>query len=277
MKPFMFGEISNSIPFEKQVCIYIDRFDTSLPEFKYSDYRVFVQLEPPEIHNPQNLYNIADQFDLILTWNEEILQRYSHASLFYFGSCWIPEQEQRIYPKTKNVSIIASDKNYLEGHVLRHTAIEKFNDQMDVYGRGYKYVESKTEALNNYRFSIVIENTRHRNWFTEKLMDCLRTGTVPVYWGMPNISDLFDPRGFITFDTIDELNRILPTLTKKKYEEMLPYIKKNFVLAEAVAYDWHKRLHSAIESKLKTAIIKKTNVFKFTRQQLLHLKKSFFK
>jgi hypothetical protein len=27
------------------------------------------------------------------------------------------------------------------------------------------------------------------NWVTEKIVDCVITGTVPIYWGAPNIGE----------------------------------------------------------------------------------------
>ena len=66
----------------------------------------------------------------------------------------------------------------------------------------------------DYRFSIVIENCKRDYWFTEKLIDCLRTGTIPIYWGCPSIGDFFDIRGFILFDDINDLENILNNLTE---------------------------------------------------------------
>jgi hypothetical protein len=28
------------------------------------------------------------------------------------------------------------------------------------------------------------------NWLTEKIIDCMLTGTVPIYWGAPNIHEV---------------------------------------------------------------------------------------
>ena len=34
-------------------------------------------------------------------------------------------------------------------------------------------------------------------WITEKIFDCLRAGTVPIYWGPPNINDYVDREAFV--------------------------------------------------------------------------------
>ena len=57
-------------------------------------------------------------------------------------------------------------------------------------------------------------------------------GTVPIFWGCPNIGDYFDEKGIITFDTVDELDKILQSLSFELYETMLPHIKNNYEMAK---------------------------------------------
>lgn len=248
MKPFVVADWEMEMPdFEDRVCIMVDKFDIDNPKFRNSTYKVFVQgAEPPQISDPERLYKIADQFDLILTWNEETLKRYPQAVFFAFGTCWIPRDHQKMHPKTKALSIIASEKRFLEGHKLRHEIVEKFKDRMDVFGRAYKYVESKTEALDDYMFSIVIENVRINDYFTEKLIDCLRTGTVPIHWGTLNIDKYFDPDGFIFFEDAEEIGNILNTLTLERYQKMLPIVQKNFDLAAEYARPYEERIYEKV-------------------------------
>ena len=72
---------------------------------------------------------------------------------------------------------------------------------VDSFGRGFVAVEHKAEALAQYAFSIAIENSQQDTYFTEKLIDCFSTGTVPIYWGTRKISEYFDMRGVIQFDS----------------------------------------------------------------------------
>ena len=81
-------------------------------------------------------------------------------------------------------------------------------------------------------FSIVIENSKEDYYFTEKLTDCLLSGTIPIYWGCPSIGDFFNIKGMIIFDTLDELKEILNNLTIEKYKSMELYIKENFEKAK---------------------------------------------
>lgn len=58
-------------------------------------------------------------------------------------------------------------------------------------------------------FTIVIENSFEPLYCTEKLINALLCGTVPIYRGCSAATSLFDSNGIITFETIDELDDIL--------------------------------------------------------------------
>ena len=48
---------------------------------------------------------------------------------------------------------------------------------------------SKLAAIGRHRFNLAFENTRVKDYVTEKFFDALTAGTVPIYWGAPNIAD----------------------------------------------------------------------------------------
>ena len=102
--------------------------------------------------------------------------------------------------------MIYSNKIMFEGHKLRHHIANNIKD-VDLFGRGTPNpIDNKEESLVDYRYSIVIENSKTDNYFTEKLIDCLAVGTIPIYWGCSNLNDYFNLEGIITFNTLEELN-----------------------------------------------------------------------
>ncbi len=90
----------------------------------------------------------------------------------------------------------------------------------------------KNYGLKDYMFSIVIENTKQDYYFTEKLIDALLTGTVPIYYGCPSIGDFFNTEGMIIVDNINDFMNAIDTLTNDKYESMMPHIQDNFERAK---------------------------------------------
>jgi thermostable 8-oxoguanine DNA glycosylase len=93
-------------------------------------------------------------------------------------------------------------------------------------------IEKKIESLKNYMFSVVVENTKKDYYFTEKLIDCFITGTIPIYWGCPSIKDFFDDNGIINFNSVDELEKIIKNIDNNFYESKKEYIIKNYHLAK---------------------------------------------
>ena len=102
---------------------------------------------------------------------------------------------------------------------------------MDVYGKGRNEIKLKIEGLKDYRFSIVIENCKRDYYFTEKLIDCFKTGTIPIYWGCPSINNFFDVNGMILFDNLDELKDIIKICDESLYLDKFESVKNNFLLS----------------------------------------------
>jgi len=108
-------------------------------------------------------------------------------------------------PLKKNFCrIIYSDKKLTEGHVKRHEFVASlkahFGDELDIFGRGFRYVSDKWDAIADYKYHIVIENSRFPHYWTEKLADAFLGWSLPIYYGCPNITDYFDPNSFVSID-----------------------------------------------------------------------------
>ena len=191
-------------------------------------------VESPEItpHAYSYIKNNYEKFDTVFTFDRELLDLSDKFMLLPIGGCWIKEEDRFISEKTKNTSIILSSKKQTKGHKLRHDIA--FNDVisgLDIFGFTNP-IENKIEALKDYRFSVIIENTKQDYYFTEKIIDCLITGTIPIYWGCPSIGDFFDINGFIIFDKIEDLKDINQILTSKFYNCKLEHIIKNYEIAK---------------------------------------------
>ena len=182
-----------------------------------------------------------NNFDYILTHDKDLLNKFPNKTKFApFGGCWIKDNNFHLYKKNKNISMIYSNKNQMEGHQLRHQIANKY-DNIDLFGRGTSNpLDYKEDSLVGYRYSIVIENSKTDNYFTEKLIDCLAVGTIPIYWGCPNLGDYFNLDGIITFSTLEELDSILPTLNKNLYESKLNVIADNLEKSKEynITEDW---------------------------------------
>ena len=205
---------------------YVDRFIPAGLHDKVSKkkYAILLEccwlLEPlfQEIKN--NLDAYVNAYEKIFTWNEELCELHEKFYWIPGNGSWI--REPQIYPKNKLVSIIASNKSHLPGHQQRMHMLEQLKDYAPLFGRGFNEVEYKEEALADYMFSVAIENAD--DWFTEKILDCFLTGTVPIYYGTPSITKWFNPDGIIFLEDGFDIEK----LDEDLYKSMESAIKDNF-------------------------------------------------
>ena len=79
------------------------------------------------------------------------------------------------------------------------------------------HMEIKREMIAPYKFDIAFENARFPGYHTEKLTDALMVGSIPIYRGDPDVSQIFNPRAFINvddFDTMDDAIRWILTVDR---------------------------------------------------------------
>jgi hypothetical protein len=179
------------------------------------------------VKNNKNLFN------KIFTFDRVILNSFDNSVFLPYGGSMLDKNDIKIHNKTKNVSMMMSFKNYLEGHKLRHIIRYGYEGRINFYGSGFNGVnEKKIVSVKDYRFSIAIENCRKDYYFTEKLIDCFLTGTIPIYWGCPSIGDFFNMDGIITFEKPNDLNKILNNLSVEYYNDMKDIIQYNYEKAK---------------------------------------------
>ena len=154
-----------------------------------------------------NLEKYFEVFKYIFTHDKELLALDSRFKWCPAQGFWI--KEPKIYEKTKMISMIASNKSFTEGQQNRLQWVEMLRDQVDLYGRGFNEIANKEEGLCDYMFSVVIENGVYESYYTEKILDCFATGTIPVYLGSPDIGEHFNSEGIIQlseeFEVSDEI------------------------------------------------------------------------
>lgn len=171
-----------------------------------------------------NVEWVSSKFDFIFTHDADF---YGLANNFIFipsHGYWI--ETPTLYPKNKLISLISSNKMMNDGHKYRMSLIDKFRGKVDLYGRGFRYVEKKEQALCDYMFSIVIENSSYSSYWSEKILDCFATGTIPIYLGSPDIDKWFNPDGIIFLDDKFDFNILSAELYNKKIDAVIENLER---------------------------------------------------
>ena len=173
----------------------------------------------------ENRQLVEDTYDTIFTHDQRLLSLGDKYKWVPAQGFWI--KEPKIYEKSKMISMISSNKTMCEGHRLRLEWVDRIGDQLDLYGRGFNEIVDKEEGLCDYMFSVAIENGQYETYFTEKLLDCFATGTIPVYLGAPDIGDHFNKDGII--DLTDEFD-----VSEEIYYNKMDAIKENLEKAKSM-------------------------------------------
>ena len=188
------------------------------------------------------------EFDLIFTYDADILNKYDNARFVPFCSnTWYqgdlnPNAYQE---KTKDVSILSSNKAQCELHKVRINLAQylKRNNLADTFGTfdGGNFVKID-DTLKDYRYTFAIENFIEPYFFTQKLTSCFSAMTIPIYIGATDIGKFFNTDGIIQISVkdLDNVENILKKCTKEEYEARIPAIIDNYNIAKNYVNFWDK-------------------------------------
>ena len=198
-----------------------------------------------------NAYNIFDEnpglekdFDLIFTFSARLLDKLPNARFVPFCAApfnalkwhngvfgvWDKIDDNYKY-KSKNISIMSSDKLYCDLHKYRYDlAVKCKNERLaDTFGTfdGGPFT-SLGDTLIDYRYTFSIENDITPYFFTEKITSAFMTQTIPIYLGATEIDKFFNPDGIIKITVNDNIDDVIKQCTKEEYERRLPAILDNY-------------------------------------------------
>lgn len=181
----------------------------------------------------ENTGYLSDVFDVILHSNADI----SHMPRTHIvtNAIQLPEFEDLITrnvrphlaetPKTKFCAFLYSNdfakprkefcKKLMDykrvdcmGQVLHNTDIP------EGYGRDGQWEQTQLQIYKDYKFVIAFENSSADGYVTEKIVQALLAGAVPIYWGADDIKQYVNPECFVNVNDF------------KNFSDCIAYVKK---------------------------------------------------
>ena len=270
---------------EKYKNIPITIFNDKVPnidELKENPINILILNEPNEFFGLHDFaINNKYAFNIILTWSDNILRECENSMLFIHGETNLDKtyiDKYQVNPLRQfEVTFLSGILEILEGHKLRQRISTKdldiivphkwwktlddfdhvrgqrpgyFEEKMTIYGNPIEGEGKKQIWNRNSMFHVAVENSQHLNYYTDKIMDCFATKTIPIYWGAPNIGEHFNKDGIITFQNENELVEILNNLTKEDYTKRLEAIEENYMLLNKKGF-FFKRLETFLDELIK--------------------------
>lgn len=210
--------------------------------------KVFVQVEGPDIGGCRGwLEENHKHYVLIIGWDEWMFKHLPQEKMRFLPmGCdgWLyPGEYNTDYEKRFEVSFLLSNQRKTEAHELKWQLWDKRKEIVNIPVREYETTgfhpnghidwRQRFEKLYQHcQFSLWFENHKLKNFFTERIMDCFLSKTIPIYYGCPNIGDFFDANGVFAFNTVSEAIEICNSLTPDTYNSKLESINKNWQIAK---------------------------------------------
>ena len=236
--------------------------NTLLYKAQDCDLNIFLYSEPPEIIPGIDRYCQAHYraYDYILTWDEDILNHVPNARKLIYIDPWITN-EFKEKEKEFEITFLSGVKNQTYGHNLRlniYNMVSRIKIPHDFYHiMDFNRHLREDSLFSNSQFNIAIENSVHNNYFTEKVLDCFLTRTIPVYYGCPNIGNWFDIDGIIKVDSDEDLFNKVNDLDDKYYWKHYYFVEKNYTIAREMCNDLGVGGYKTLDRKLNELIVEK--------------------
>lgn len=233
-----------------------DRYNKGLPIHFYSHDNIFYSypycnkkfgllieseaIVPSDYKNVYNKREVISEYTALFTHSYRLLERYPNAKFMPGSGVWYGSDagggaidKEQYKKKTKNISLISSDKTMCDLHYYRKNMAFHYKKTglVDTYGTFDGGAMIKVgDSLTDYRYSIAIENFISPYYFTEKIMNCFASMTIPIYVGATEIEKFFNIDGIIKIDVMDfsDLDKKIRRCCKEDYEERIEAVIDNF-------------------------------------------------
>ena len=206
---------------------------------------VLFMWEPPIRLRKMYSDRMQNCFSRIYTWNDDLVDNKTYFKFFYPNKQSMQKnipsfQEKKFCTLIAGATTDKSRRHPNELYSERIKAIrffERNEEEFEFYGKNWNATEypsyrgmitDKIAVNKNYKFTICYENCNLPGYITEKIFDCFAAGSVPIYWGAPNVEEYIPKNCFIDrrdFSSLDELYTFLKNITSEEYEGYLKKIR----------------------------------------------------
>jgi hypothetical protein len=243
-----------------ETIIFIDTANPDLILRKYNincKKKILIMREPPIIMPELWTKDVVIKYNHILTYNKDFIRKFKRLTNMTFSL--MPQNlnfKRFNFLKKEKSCMFAGNKfsnNNNELYSERKKIIDHFINRkdnfFDLYGpdwnlnlfqignfiikfyrfkkiRFYKgFVSNKIQTMSKYTFSFCYENMKNFNgYITEKIIDSMRSGCIPVYIGPKDVLDYIPKNSFIDANCFNSTDKLIlhlknmPKSIKKKYQ-----------------------------------------------------------
>lgn len=219
-------------------------------------------LETPVSLNVLPSLAVRKRFHKIFTWSPEAIDNQQIYQVFipysFKGMDWYVFEKQKpillafvaTYWNTTYDKFLNPHKaTYAQRAAFVQWYLENEPDNFYLYGANWnKFVSSlnekgknafkkhykgsvadKIQAISQAKFVLAYENAIANGYISEKIFDAMKAGSVPVYFGAPDVKKYIPSNCFIDgsqFDSVESLHRYLKNMSEANYHTYQNHIKE---------------------------------------------------
>jgi len=90
------------------------------------------------------------------------------------------------------------------------------------YGVYKGELDDKIQKISQYKFCFAVENAEAPGYITEKIFDCFKAGSVPIYYGAPNVGEHIPSNSYIdlrNYENYEDLLDYINSISENEYEK----------------------------------------------------------
>jgi len=223
---------NNHVRYTRPIKIWFSGENWSLPNFN-------------QCHFALSGYYINDSRHYRLPLYVKYARNYISAKLFFlsYDQFSKPRDLSKIKPKTKFCNFLYSncDPNR-EGTKFRQEFFHRLSQykHVDAAGgclnnMGGKYYGSKIPFLQDYKFTIAMENSNScqgiYGYTTEKIFEPMIADSIPIYWGNPTIGTDFNTKAIVNYHDYNNVDKMVEKIIEIDNNDTIynQYLSEMFV------------------------------------------------
>ncbi len=102
--------------------------------------------------------------------------------------------------------------------------LNNMGSKLEYISKELGWEKAKVQIQSQYRFSIVAENAFHLGYTSEKIFHSFSAGTIPIYWGNPQIELDVNPKRIINVHSFNSQEDLIAFIVRINSDENL-YLK----------------------------------------------------
>ncbi len=254
---------------------------------------VLLQAEPVVVLPREYTFEILDWFDHVFTLVDPLVdldpkfRKYNHPAYGRAGNVDVaatPQERLARYPiegrRNRVCMILGSKTSPVPGEIysLREPIARWFHERssigMDVYGKpafenlpnylGELPLDTNRAKMAEYRYAVCFENAQDPFWtagmFSERLLHCIESRTVPVYYGCSTIERYVPSDCYVDyrdFESFERLSNYLDNMPPDEYAGYIDAMDRWYESADLDAYhatDLYDRVSRLYADTTSTAL-----------------------